>query len=84
MVSGVYYPISVLPGVLQWIARLSPATYTLQGIRKALGVWPGDASLTPDLLALVVLGVVLLPLGAAVFAWAERYAKRRGTLARSG
>ncbi len=82
--SGVYYPITVLPGFLQVIARLSPATYTLQGIRKALGVWPGGGTLTSDLLILAVLGVILVPLGAMVFSWAERYAKRRGTLARSG
>src|SRR5258708_10082719 len=33
LISGVYYPISVLPGWMQPLARVSPATYVLQGLR---------------------------------------------------
>src|SRR5262249_36463295 len=33
VVSGVYYPVSVLPGWMQAIAKISPATYALRGIR---------------------------------------------------
>src|SRR5207244_12736429 len=36
VVSGVYYPVSVLPEWMQWIAKVSPATYALDGIRKAI------------------------------------------------
>ena len=36
LVSGVYYPVSVLPGVLRSLAVFSPATYVLDGVRKAL------------------------------------------------
>ena len=31
VVSGVYYPVSVLPDWMQWIAKISPATYALRG-----------------------------------------------------
>ncbi len=31
VVSGVYYPVSVLPQWMQWLAKISPATYTLEG-----------------------------------------------------
>ncbi|HSN76790.1 MAG TPA: ABC transporter permease [Anaerolineae bacterium] len=34
--SDVYYPISVLPEWMQKVAMLSPATYTLAGMREAL------------------------------------------------
>ena len=34
VVSGVYYPVSVLPGWMQWIAKISPATYALRGNRE--------------------------------------------------
>src|SRR5436189_6451070 len=30
VVSGVYYPVSVLPEWMQWIAKISPATYALR------------------------------------------------------
>src|ERR1700710_3148011 len=36
VVSGVYYPVSVMPGWMQAIATISPATYALHGIRGAL------------------------------------------------
>src|SRR5258707_6949580 len=36
LVSGVYYPVSVLPGWMQPLARISPATYVLQGLRAGL------------------------------------------------
>ena len=31
VVSGVYYPVSVMPDWMQWIAKISPATYALRG-----------------------------------------------------
>jgi len=84
LASGVYYPISVLPGPLRLVALVSPLTYTLDGIRATL---IGGASLTGvagDLAALVVMGVLLVPLGLAAFGWAERRAKRLGLLKRAG
>ena len=30
------YPVSVLPVPLQWLARLLPVTYSLEGMRQAL------------------------------------------------
>ena len=36
VVSGVYYPVEVLPQWMQWIAVISPATYALDGIREAI------------------------------------------------
>src|SRR5215813_3625153 len=36
VVSGVYYPVSVLPQWMQVISTISPATYALRGIRAAI------------------------------------------------
>ena len=36
VVSGVYYPVSVLPEWMQWISTISPATYALRGIRDSI------------------------------------------------
>jgi ABC-2 type transport system permease protein len=84
LASGVYYPISVLPGLVQVLARASPMTYTLDGIRATLIDGRGLDAVAPDLLVLTAMGIVLLPLGLLVFAWAERRAKRLGLLKRSG
>src|SRR3954470_20507909 len=35
VVSGVYYPVSVMPEWMEWLAKLSPATYALEGISAA-------------------------------------------------
>src|SRR3712207_355048 len=36
VISGVYYPVDVLPGWMQALATISPATYALDGIRDAI------------------------------------------------
>ena len=36
VVSGVYYPVSVMPEWMQWIAKISPATYALRGCRASI------------------------------------------------
>ncbi len=86
LVSGVYYPISVLPGWMQPIARISPATYVLDGLRAAImqnkPIW------SPEIWGytwpLIITGIVSLPLGIYLFGLAERYAKRTGKLKRNG
>ena len=41
VVSGVYYPVSVLPEWMQWVSKISPATYALRGIRGSILERPG-------------------------------------------
>ncbi len=84
LVSGVYYPIDVLPGWLRVFAPLSPMTYVLRGVRAGLLEGQGLGAVQPELLVLAGMGVVLVPVGLFVFATAERYAKRTGKLKRSG
>jgi ABC-2 type transport system permease protein len=84
LVSGVYYSIDVLPGWMQVISRLSPATYVLDGVRKGLIEGAPVTSLWHDVWPLVVMGVALIPLGLWAFGRAERYAKRTGKLKRVG
>jgi len=84
LVSGVYYPVDVLPSWMQPITRLSPATYVLEGMRDSLLKGIGLEQLVRYLLILLVIGLVSLPIGMAIFSWGERYAKRTGKLKRSG
>lgn len=84
LVSGVYYPINVLPEWLQWVSRLSPATYVLDGIRSAMLQDVPVIQLMPYILPLLLLGVIMLPLGVKIFSRAERYAKKTGRLKRNG
>jgi len=84
LVSGVYYPISVLPDWMEPLATISPATYVLAGMRAALLEGTPTLALGPAILPILVLGALSIPIGIAVFGWGERYAKRTGRLKRSG
>jgi ABC-2 type transport system permease protein len=84
VVSGVYYPVSVLPTWMEWVAKVSPATYALRGIRHAILDGYGLGSVWGDIWPLIVIGIASIPLGLAVFGAGERYAKRHGKLKRSG
>jgi ABC-2 type transport system permease protein len=84
LISGVYFPISVLPEWMQPLARFSPATYVLEGMRDALLDGVSSGALLGYLGRLVLIGAVAIPVGLGVFRQAEKYAKRTGKLKRSG
>jgi ABC-2 type transport system permease protein len=84
LVSGVYYSVETLPGWLQVASWLSPATYLLRSIRKALIDGQGIVASAGDIAMLAVFAVVLVPLSVAVFSAGERWAKRTGRLKRHG
>jgi ABC-2 type transport system permease protein len=84
VVSGVYYPVDVLPQWMQWISVISPATYALDGMRDAIIDGAGLTAMGDELWPLVLIGIVSIPLGLEVFRRGERYAKRHGKLKRSG
>ena len=84
VVSGVYYPVSVLPEWMQWIATISPATYALDGIREAILDGQGVSAMWDEIWPLLIIGVVSIPMGLWVFSRGEKYAKKHGKLKRSG
>jgi len=83
VVSGVYYPVEVMPSWMQAIATVSQATYALNGIRATVLDGAGLGAVWADLWPLLVLGAIAIPAGLAVFRAGERYAKRSGKLKRS-
>jgi ABC-2 type transport system permease protein len=80
-ISGVYYPINVLPVWMQLFARATPSAYVFEGMRDVLlhGVFRWD-----EFWWAVALNAVYLVLGALVFAWAVRWAREHGTLLQMG
>jgi ABC-2 type transport system permease protein len=84
LVSGVYYPLTVLPIPLQLAGYASPLTYALDGMRRSLLNGASLADVLPAVLILLAMGTVMIPAAVWVFSWAERRAKRLGLLKRSG
>lgn len=80
-VSAVYYPVSVLPEWLQWVAYAMPAAYSFEGMRSILL----HNEVRFDLMAAgFALNIVYLGLGVALFFHYFRVARRRGSLLQQG
>jgi ABC-2 type transport system permease protein len=78
--SGVLYPVTVLPDWLRPFGKLLPLTHTLAVLRGALLVGASPAALADSFVALMIFAGMLAPLGAAVFAYALRRARIDGSL----
>ncbi len=80
-VSGVYYPISVLPDWLQTLAFGLPSAHVFEGMRAVLI----DHVVRWDLLRhVLVLDAVYLLIGGAIFLFSIRIARQRGLLHQVG
>jgi ABC-2 type transport system permease protein len=82
VVSGVYYPVDVLPTWMEWLSVISPATYTLEGIRGAILEGQGLSTMGDELWPVLLIGVVAVPVGLAIFRAGEQHAKKHGKLKR--
>ena len=80
VVGGMMYPISVLPVWLQYVARLIPVTYSLEGMRAAILGHASTRELLPSIAGLLLFAALLLPISFAIFSWALRRTKVTGTL----
>jgi ABC-2 type transport system permease protein len=79
-VSGVAYPVSVLPHWLQQLGRFLPLTHALVVLRGAFLSGTPPATLRGNLTALALFGAILIPVGLATFAYALRRARVDGSL----
>jgi ABC-2 type transport system permease protein len=80
-ISGVYYPIGVLPTWMQATASAVPSSHVFEGMRAVLiqGIFRWD-----HFWIACALNALYLALGATVFAWAMHDARNRGTLLQMG
>jgi ABC-2 type transport system permease protein len=77
----VYYPVTVLPHWLQYVAWMLPPTYVFEGMRALLIDHVFRADLMISALAI---NVVLLMASFAIFLALLRSARRHGSLIQSG
>jgi ABC-2 type transport system permease protein len=76
--AGAFFPADVLPGWLEFVGKLFPTRFILDGMRAALfqgAGWSDDAAV------LAVYSAIGLPLAVWTFSHALEHAKRRGSLA---
>ncbi len=77
---GITYPVTILPGWMQSVAKWLPQTYIINGVRAAALNDARLAALAPDLIALALFGAFWLAAGFLVFKWMERRARRTGAI----
>jgi ABC-2 type transport system permease protein len=77
---GITFPISLLPGWMQSIAKWLPQTYLIHGMRAAAFSNAGITELLPDLIPLLLFGTFWLVVGYSTFLWMERRARRTGAI----
>jgi ABC-2 type transport system permease protein len=80
LVSGILYPVEVLPRALHGVAALVPATHALRALRGSLLQGASVQALSRELLSLAAFSAVLLPFSALVLRLALRKAARDGSL----
>ncbi|HEY3442730.1 MAG TPA: ABC transporter permease [Paludibaculum sp.] len=80
LLSGMLFPITVLPGWLQFLAGLVPLTTALEAMRMAVLRGTDLSQLGTLLLKLSAFAVVLLAAGFWGFHWAVKLGRRNGSL----
>jgi ABC-2 type transport system permease protein len=80
LLSGVYFPLSLLPGWLRVIAENNPVALAIQGMRDALLGGAGLSEVAPTFGLLLPLSALSLAVGIGAFRLAVRRERHRGTL----
>jgi ABC-2 type transport system permease protein len=80
LLSGVVYPVSVLPTWLQRTAELLPLTHALEALRGGLLAGATVGELRSSMLALALFAAILIPAGLAAFLHALKRARLDGSL----
>jgi len=79
-ISGMYYPITVFPFLLQLIASLFPLAIGIDGIRMCLILGSSINNLIWHIAMLIVMTIILLWIGLKILRYMEMRARREGRL----
>lgn len=80
LVSGLYFPVSLLPAGIRWMSDVQPFTPAADLLRHLLVGSPLSGSVAGDLVRLVGFTVVLMPVALLALRASMRVAQRRGTI----
>ena len=80
VLGGAFFPVEVMPASLQFVARLLPAKYALDGLRSTILAGKSIAMVADQVLVLAGMTVVLGPLAITALVASLRKAPRDGTL----
>ena len=81
LLAGTMFPISVMPGYLQVIAKCLPLTHALEAMRQSLLIGLSIREMSGSLISLSVFVVIMVPLTYLVNRFCMNKARRTGALA---
>ena len=65
--SGIFFPVKMMPGFMQTISSFLPLTYASDAMRKVMVLGAGIPQISTDLIVLIVFGGVMLVLAVPLF-----------------
>jgi ABC-type polysaccharide/polyol phosphate export permease len=80
LTSGVYFPIALLPGWMQWFSEIQPFTAAVDLLRNVLVGRPLDEPAWLEISKMAGFLVVMVPLGVIALQASLRFAQKRGTI----
>ncbi|MBS7639111.1 MAG: ABC transporter permease [Candidatus Bathyarchaeia archaeon] len=82
LVSGVFYPLKLLPWYLEWVGRAFPLTYSLDGIRLCLqsGKDLTHPTIISNIISLIIFIFIATPIALYIFKVGYDAARRDGSL----
>lgn len=80
LLSGALYPVAILPGWLQSISEVIPATYSIRAVRALTQQGASFGDVVDELAIVLGFVAVMLPLSLMVFSRAVNVARRMGVL----
>ena len=80
LTSGLYFPVALLPGYLQWISEVQPFTPAVDLLRNLLVGTPLSGTAAADVAKMVGFLIIMIPAGLLALRAGLRHAQRRGTI----
>ncbi len=80
LVAPTAYPLAVLPPILQYVSLASPLTWSVEGFRGFLLEGLAYTGVIYAIFSLIVIDILFVLVGAAMFRYTERYVRSKGAL----
>ena len=80
LTSGLYFPVALLPGYLQWLSEVQPFTPAVDLLRNLLVGTPLKGTAWADVAKMIGFLIIMIPLGLVALRAGLRHAQRRGTI----
>lgn len=80
LIAGLYFPVSLLPGWIEWASAVQPFTPTVDLLRNVLVGTPLDGGAWTKVLKVMAFTVVLMPVAIAILTACTNTSRRRATI----